>query len=392
MINQVVGRIYCSIQYAATPILAALLTLYVAIFGVQILMGTAQLSAGEILMRMFKIVMVWTFATQAAWGIGMAFEFFLSLMGDGIAWVTNALWPMGATDGNSMPVYAMLDGLVYNAVVSPLYAANAGLIGFFAVMSYVFFPIFALASYWLMMTLMTLARTLVSFLMSISAIAFLIALSPIFLCFMLFQASYHIFENWLRYMVSYALQIIIVFAVMAMWLGLTSQFIGFFGQLSQMIKPYQVPLVEGVVVNPADTWGICTPQIATDQFGSFYAQCAPNFEVIPPSRLTKQGGAQFGGGIDFLYFVVYHLLALTLIGYAFSIMMDKAPNIAQDLVGPAQAPALEGAGFGEGAFASMTQRVSNVYAQRPGFGVGSSAASNFRAQNVPMVQQRPSKK
>jgi len=82
---------------------------------------------------------------------------------------------------------------------------------------------------------MLLMRTLLSFLLALSTIAFLITLSPIFLSFMLFKVTYHFFESWLRYMVSYALQIIIVFAIISLWITSMMLFAPFFNDMSKLI-------------------------------------------------------------------------------------------------------------------------------------------------------------
>ncbi len=320
ILNDVLGKTYCGIQYAASGTLAALLSLYIAVFGVQVLMGTAQLRAGEILMRLLKIAGVWMFASQSAWGIGLAFQFFLGVIGNGAAWAVNSIMPgIGETANNIMPIYATLDGFIYQAVIGVVANANAKLIGLFTVMGLVYPPIFALALFWLMTTLMTLARTLSSFLLGISAIAFLISLSPLFLSFMLFQSTYHLFESWLRYMTSYSVQIVISFAIVAMWIAVTSQFVGFFNDLSNMVFPFQAIVNPGAVVDPEDTWAICPPVFTADVDGP-EAQCPGGFNpfvsqadyknLIPPSLMQEQAPL-------FLYYVVYHLLALCLVGVAF---------------------------------------------------------------------------
>jgi len=55
ILNIVLGHLYCGLQFSLETTLAALLTLYVAVFGVQILMGTAQLSSGDIMVRLLKM-------------------------------------------------------------------------------------------------------------------------------------------------------------------------------------------------------------------------------------------------------------------------------------------------------------------------------------------------
>lgn len=388
ILNDVLGKTYCGIQYAVTPTLAILLSLYIGIFGLQILMGTAELRAGEIVVRLLKIAGVWMFATQSLYGIGIIFEFFLSLIGDGAAWVINSVMPgAGLTSTNTVPIYDILDGFIYNTVLSLVSNASSKVIGFFAVMFFIYPPIFGMALFWLMTTLATLARTLASFLLGISAVAFLVSLSPIFLSFMLFRLTYHLFESWLRYMTSYSVQIIVSFAIVAMWIAITMQFVGFFNDLGDMVFPYHAVVNPGgAVYDPENTWAICPPQFYLDPNGP-EAACTSGFnpvtstadynDLIPPSDMQKDAPW-------FFVYVLYHLLVLCLIGYAFLALLHKAPNIAHDLVGPEQVPVI-GQGWGQTTLGEMTQRARGLVGRdskigQRGFSAARDAISSFSNQ------------
>lgn len=367
ILNSVLGKVYCGIQFSMVGILGAVLTLYVALFGVQILLGTAQLNAKEIVIRLLKIAGVWAFATQSAWGIGLTFQFFLSLINDGSTWVVNGIsaanpvaFPVTENGTDVMPIYGYIDTLIYNAITGPFTAANDKVIGFFLAMAIPFSPLLLMGLYWLWETLILLVNTVVGFMLCLSAIAFLITLSPIFLSFMLFQATRHFFESWLRYMVSYALQVIFVFAIIAMWISVMSLFAPFFSQLSDLIFPYQpIPQVDSVAA-PVDTWAICPATYGDDNFGPT-ATCRAGFnpwnlsmvgppspaqqadfnQLIPPSAIDSHG--------DFLYFIIYHMITLIVIAYAFTALLKKAPKIAESLAGSGHIPILSG-GWGNSKF------------------------------------------
>src|SRR5690606_15084410 len=117
-------------------------------------------------------------------------------------------------------------------------------IGFFLVMLVVVPPITILAGYWLLLNLSVLVRGLITFILGVSALAFLIAMAPIFMSMMLFTATYRFFETWLRYMISFSLQIVLVFAVIALWLIATLYFVQFFTELSRTIYPYKEDLIK----------------------------------------------------------------------------------------------------------------------------------------------------
>jgi type IV secretory pathway VirB6-like protein len=368
ILNDVLGKMYCGMQYGLKEVLAAALTLYVVIFGAQLLMGTAQLRTGEIMVRLLKIAGVWTFATQSSWAINLTFNFFLTFASQGIWWAFAAIHPEGLTVDPStgiMPVYAYLDELLFNAVIGPFTEANAELITFFAIMSYVMPPLFMIAIYWLWTTFTILVRTLISFMMGIAALAFLISLSPIFLSFMLFQATYQFFENWLRYIMSYTLQIIIVFACIGLWLLLVIPMLSFFNELAGVVFPYQKADTPATsIVSGNNSLGVCPYRFTSSPRP--HVRCERNnFDPINPADKAKliditnisksadpQNQAVKLGLADLIYFVIYHMISLILICYAFDALLKQSPNIARQLAGPQYVPIL-GQGWGETGFNAM---------------------------------------
>jgi hypothetical protein len=352
IIDGVLNTLYCGIQYAIKDTLAIVIILYIAIFGVQILTGQTQLAAGEIIMRLLKICFVWYFATQSAYGIGIAFNFFLAIMNDGVMWVVSAVTNNAAN--SPMGAYQYIDYLVYRAIIGPFSEANSKVVGFFLVMSISFFPIFLMGISFLWETAMLLISCIFTFLLSMSAIAFLISMSPIFMSFMLFQSTFYLFENWLRYMISYCMQIIVVFGIVTMWVQVVLIFIGFFNDLSNVIYPYCINERTGPVVDPTDTWGICKlsygnnalgPTVQCDGGPAPDAKCGTVSQLVPPSGIMEIKG--------FLYYVIFHMTSLILLAYAFRILLRNASQIARDLVGPAYVPML-GKGFGMEALGTPT--------------------------------------
>ncbi len=351
IINQILDAVYCGVQSQIKSTLQVVIVLYIAIFGVQSLLGHTQLTAGEACVRAAKIMFVWLFATNASYGIGIGFNFFIGGMSDGIMWVVNAIKPGTVAGGNVMGAYKYIDTLIFEAITGPFTEANSKVVGFFLVMLVVFPPLFMLGVSFVWETAMLLVSCVVIFLLSISAVAFLISLSPIFLGFMLFQSTNYLFENWLRYMMSYTLQVVIVFAVVTMWTQVILQFITFFNDLSLMLFPYKEALEPSQVVQPTNNWAVCPPVYGVDNFGptaqcdAFYPPNKSNPKFIPPSKIMEIKG--------FLYYVTFHMISLIMIAYAFRVLLKNASQIARDLVGPAYVPML-GKGFGAEALGSPT--------------------------------------
>lgn len=356
IVNDVLSKVFCSIQYALTTTLGALFTLYLAVFGAQILMGTVQLTSKEVMVRLLKIAGVWAFVTQTYWAIGLAFTFFYTMAIYASIWVWGGLNAAGQNpysitveeEQSIMPIFNFFDDAIYQAITGPFTMANSEVIGFFFVMWYLIPTLFFMAAYWLWLNLVIMIRAVLTFLIAVASLAFLLALSPIFLSFMLFAVTYQFFENWLKYMMSYSLQVVVVFACVGLWVATASLFVGFFNELSETIFPYSKLWVKGAPESdPVNTWSICPVTYTYDALGP-HATCenpafdpvnvvADRDEAIPASRIAQQG--------EFVYYIIYRLVTLIIISFAFDALMRQAPYIAKSLAGPEYVPIL-GQGYG----------------------------------------------
>jgi type IV secretory pathway VirB6-like protein len=391
ILNTVLGTIYCGIQDALTETLSILLSVYLAVFGAQLLIGTAELNTKDVMMRLFKVTLVWTFATQSSWAINLIFYFAIGVMSDFTMWIVNAIPQVvvyegdnttpivcemePVVDGDMMPVFKFFDCMIYYIIAGAGQMANVKIIGFFTVMMVAFPPMSLLALWWVKKTFLSIVRSLISFLMALAALAFLISLTPIFFSLMLFQVTHHFFENWIRYILAYVIQVIIVFAVIVLWILIFIQFLGFFTQLSNLIFPY-VPIdYAGPVVAPQEVWGICPPAYEDDPTtGAPMASCDnPGFDpfsstnpmnweddarqVLPPEKIINQD--------KFLYFVFYHLVSLIIITFAFGVLLENATKIAQSIAGPAPMPHFAG-GFGTSNWGGVTGHHNMPRMAQPG--------------------------
>ena len=375
ILNQIMDSMYCGMHYYLITTISALLTLYLTVYGAQILMGTAQLSTRDAITRLLKLSFIYVFATQSAYGISLIFNFFMGFIADASTAVLNSLSnSVGAqTDGvcnfygldgsNVMSMYSFLDYLVCHAFLGPASTANSKVLGFFMGMIAALFPMTLMFQWWLMLTINLVKDTLIAFLKAVAVIAFLVTLSPVFLGFFLFQSTTYLFENWLRYLVSFSVQIVIIIAMVVFWIMTINQFVGFFNELSELIYPYEPIEIQGGIFRQATGWAICPPKYDIDFNGEPTAACANGFNAYPPnwcpihSRCTPDEynntlqvylrdqmkllppEAIIAQG-EFLYYIFYHLITLLLISYAFSVLLNKADEIATSLAGPSSAPAL----------------------------------------------------
>lgn len=366
IINDILSRVYCSIQDAVSMPIKLAATLYIAILGLQILMGYASLSAFDMMWRAVKLTLIVAFATEAAYGINVAYNFFIGAMNDGISWVLGALMPpaTGLTNQfcsppmpnaslpSEMNAFRYMDYLVCKSVTGPFTEQGAKLAGFIAVLSYIVPPVFLLYVYFTITALKILVRGLISYLLSVSAIAFLIALGPIFLGLALFRATYHFFDDWMRFLISFTLQIVLVFAGIAMWLTVVNTLGTFFDNLVNLIIPIKdVGILAGGVNSPVDSWGICRETVPNPMGGpetpnivmawnnatfSMTATCLDTSFYHYPSELPKAA--------KLLFWMVMNLLTLSTVAYVFDALVSHIPELARQLAGPSYTPSLGSAG------------------------------------------------
>jgi len=367
LLNSVLGSVYCGMQALLLTMVGAVLTIFVAVFGAQMLMGSVNLSAREFLTRLFKMVFVWIFISQSVWAVQYAFNFFVLVAGEGVDWVMSAIpnpWPLygpppqcydidAAAASGFMAAFTRLDVIVCNAVTGQMATDNSPLIGFLLVLSFLAPPIGFLVLSWLLLTLKIIVHGLVTFLLGIAGIAFLIALSPIFLSMMLFKATASFFENWLKFMISFSLQIIVVFAVAALWLLVMLHFINFFDGLSATIFANQNIHGESALQTTNDSWGVCgflyypdsttaSPPPPPGTPPGPYVRCdTARSDIIPISSLIWPAASQDLIGppsphsyINYLYYIIYHLITLIIVSFAFDALLREAPMIAVYLAGP----------------------------------------------------------
>jgi len=381
VLDSVLDTTYCGMQYALKGMLRIVLTIYVAVFGAQLMLGTANITLKEASVRLMKIAGVWMFATQSTIGIGIVFSFFMSVMTDLSGWIVGALsaaanaavaplndpnLSLGTiTQGdpsNVMTLFKFFDELIYKAFSGPIGAANGKVMGFFLSMILINPIMFGIFAWWVKTTFMTLARTLLSFLVCMAAVAFLVTLSPIFLSFMLFHFTRHFFDNWIRHMISYSLQVVLVLGIIVLWVIAIIQFLSFFTQLSNDVFPFIPIEINGSIANSANSWGICPSSLTTDPDTGMPQWLCNGFtpstnandakNVIPPAEIDDH--------VDFLYFIFFHLASLIIVSYAFNMLMESAPLVAQGITGGGRLPDILG-GWGSAGNVAFFNKAADMF-------------------------------
>lgn len=233
--SNLMGNMYCGMVTNLTPMVMAVMTFAVLVFGMGFTIGVIPATAREFQKFLLKVTFILVFATQSEYLIGFAYRFLVEGAREGIAIALSGLYtaPDGsATTGNTAAdVYAHLDnflgrtlhfatdyvGVKWNAGSNPCQNAIFAVL---AIMAIAFPPIFYLSLLILGKIALTFLRAVFGYVYAILGITFLLALAPFFLSFFMFQATRSYFDKWLGYLVSFALQMVVVFAFLTFIVGI----------------------------------------------------------------------------------------------------------------------------------------------------------------------------
>ncbi len=402
--NNVFSRFYCAVQFGMNEIMMAVITLYVIVFGYKLLIGTQEANLGATILAMIKVGILVGFIKGGLLGVGFLYDFFAGVIMDTVSWVVksitcNMVNPVDfatclvKTDFTS--VFSYIDSKIYSSLmgiddgtgtghlVDGLFSEEAKVILLFVVLFAICPPLYILAWNVMKESFMFLISTFTSILLCLVVVSFLIALSPIFLCFMLFGSTYNIFDSWLKYLISYAIQPSLIFAIFAIWLLIIVDFTGFVGQLQKVM------IIGSNAVEQGPTAGrtiggilFCQPRYITSQtaitmpsppatilpqvtLGAMDITCCrmiddPNggsLRICDPDKthnIEKAENIPMQGDLispdvmikdnGFISFLAYHLISMIVISYVFLHMLKQVPQIAMELSGASSALPL-GAGF-----------------------------------------------
>ncbi|HJD55655.1 MAG TPA: type IV secretion system protein, partial [Rickettsia endosymbiont of Pyrocoelia pectoralis] len=177
---------------------SALLTLYIMFTGFSFLIGNINLTHVELIVRVLKVSIVsillssskaWTFFND------YLFVFFV----DGVAQILQIIGDASGPD-------------LLNLLISPQTLSKLFSLLFVDPLGFIYIILYFIALYFIFFLLF---KATIIYLTALITIGMIIIMAPIFICFMLFNITRSLFENWLRQLISYALQPIILFTGIA---------------------------------------------------------------------------------------------------------------------------------------------------------------------------------
>lgn len=368
--SNLLGNMYCGMITAMIPAVTAVLTLSVVIFGLAFTIGVIPATARDFQLFLIKIAFVYTFATQADFLIGIGYRFLVGGVQSGVAVALTAYFPKSG-GGTPADLYRMLDGFLAQAIhyaVDYMKATNVAdscknaIFSVIAVMAVAFPMMSYLALLIIAKIALTFLRSVFAYIYALVGIAFLLTLAPFFLSFFLFRQTRPLFDKWVGYMVSFTLQIILLFTFLVFVLSIdissiTSSFTDIIMPLQQspagatFVLPWKycticefkaVDKTTGAEINPNDYKGFI-------QTAKLICKDNPPKPIPITAAVSPQGGA--GTPPDkavinsLLKFTFAGLMSLFILAYVVDTLLRYIPSIAQSLgggLGAAYAPQLGG--------------------------------------------------
>jgi type IV secretion system protein VirB6 len=182
---------------------SALLTIYIMFTGASFLIGNTNLTHTELIVRILKISVVSTLLSSTnSWQF--FHDYLFTYFVEGLAQILQII----KETGNSGPGSSSIIGLM----IAPQTMAKLFSLLFSDKLGFIYILLFLIALYFIFMLVF---KATIIYLTALITIGMIIIMAPIFICFMLFDITKSLFENWLKQLITYALQPIILFTGLA---------------------------------------------------------------------------------------------------------------------------------------------------------------------------------
>ena len=92
------GKMFCAMQGVIKTPLSAALVVFVTVLGLKLLTGIEPFTPGDLFKNLFKILLIWGFATESDLALGIGYNFFMSMAHGGMDMASKVFaQPSGAT-------------------------------------------------------------------------------------------------------------------------------------------------------------------------------------------------------------------------------------------------------------------------------------------------------
>lgn len=182
---------------------SALLTMYIMFTGISFLTGNVNLTHTELITRAVKVTFISILInSQQSWSFfhDYLFVFFV----EGLDQIIDIINKSASTGSGPSTILGLM--------IAPQTMAKLFSLLFYDPLGFIYIILFLIALYFIFM--MVFKATII-YLTALIAIGMILTMAPIFICFVMFDITRSLFENWLKQLISYALQPIILFTGLA---------------------------------------------------------------------------------------------------------------------------------------------------------------------------------
>jgi type IV secretory pathway VirB6-like protein len=274
----------------------ALLVFYVVISGLGFMMGLIQMNHTEMIKRLLKFTFVAVIISPGAWNFLYTNLFQMFIYGP-LELIRIFLMGNGSVPGvcidpnNPASIFK-----VFDVPFQLIFAEETWMkIGGLALSSISTLPTFIAAviifSAAVFIYVLTVAKVMMMYLMSIVILATLIFISPIFICMLLFNFTKFMFDNWWKNLLSFALQPAVMFSVIGIFnlfiIVALNSFLGF-----ETEKRYLIHFSITIDTSKLNIGGPIPPIPSVDQPFNFLPFCAPKYDTsgLSLTALTSAAG------------------------------------------------------------------------------------------------------
>ena len=187
----------------------AILTLYVMLLGMLFLLGSVKINQTEFVIRVIKIGFVAGLMNESTFEFFNLYVFdFVTQFSDEI--ISNISGYSIVSNNNSVSnPFMFLNEVMTKFFMSTTFAAQLMSTLSMGLSGVIYFIIIVVA---VGIVMIVLFRAIAVYLMAFMAIAVLIGMAPLFLTFILFDRTWYLFDNWLKFMFRYMVEPIILLA------------------------------------------------------------------------------------------------------------------------------------------------------------------------------------
>lgn len=353
LIGEVFGKFYCALAIQVKGPLTAAMTLAVITFGVAFTIGVIQATAKDFMLFLLKAAAIWAFATSPELLVGVVYNFFVGGLKQGIGLVTNAIFfdannllsYVGGTTFGGQEVYRYMDEVFnrFAGFASESVGAEAGdadycknaIFAALVLFAIAFPPLFAIGVFLVIKFVLFFLRAVFGYIYALLGITFLILLAPIFLPFAFWRQTKQYFDKWIGHLAAFALQMIIVFAFIALILSMNVSSIA--RDLMDLIVPYNKSTESSGITWPWEVCTICEFNVV-DGDGAIVtggdlppggtAKCTtdPGTPIDPAALM---GPAEAETRDTLLKLASKVILTLLVLVYVVNALLDVIPNMAR---------------------------------------------------------------